>query len=83
MEVVGVGRGVGEDSRWGVATRSPCRRRLFICATVADAVVFAEVPTARLSIAAVDDCNEPADIYVERPVAAVDLSKVPRTPAQR
>jgi hypothetical protein len=32
---------------------------------VADAVVFAEVPTARLSIAAVDDCNEPADIYVE------------------
>jgi len=47
--------------------------------------VFAEVPTARLSVAAVDDCNEPADIYVETgwPVAAVDLSKVPRTPAQR
>lgn len=85
MDVVGVGRGVGEDSRWGVATRSPCRRRLFICATVADAVVFAEVPTARLSIAAVDDCNEPADICVETgwPVAAVDLSKVPRIPAQR
>ena len=52
---------------------------------MADAVVFAEVPTARLGVAAVDDCNEPADIYVETgwPVAAVDLSKVPRTPAQR
>ncbi|MFZ8842200.1 MAG: hypothetical protein ACO2PM_25375 [Pyrobaculum sp.] len=62
MEVVGVGRGVGEDSRWGVATRSPCRRRLFIRAAVADAVVFAEVPMARLSVAAVDDCNEPADV---------------------
>ena len=82
---MGVGRGVGEDSRWGVATRSPCRRRLFICATAADAVVFAEVPTGRLGVAAVDDCNEPADIYVETgwPVAAVDLSKIPRTPAQR
>jgi hypothetical protein len=50
---------------------------------VADAEVFAEVPTARLSVAAVDDCNEPAGIYVEAglPVAAVDLSEVPRTPA--
>jgi hypothetical protein len=52
---------------------------------VADAVVFAEVPMARFSAAAVDDCNEPAGIYVETgwAVAAVDLSKVPRTPVQR
>jgi len=52
---------------------------------VADAVVFAEVPTARLNVAAVGDCNEPADICVKTgwPVAAVDLSKVPRTPVQR
>ncbi|GEM_PF-3281005 len=32
--------------------------------TVADAVVFVKVPTAKLSVAAVDDYGEPIDIYV-------------------
>jgi len=32
--------------------------------TVADAVVFVKVPTAKLSVAAVDDYGKPIDIYV-------------------
>jgi hypothetical protein len=32
--------------------------------TVADAVVFVKVLTAKLSVAAVDDYGEPIDIYV-------------------
>ncbi len=62
MEVVGVGRGVSEDLRRGLATWSSCRRRLFTYVTVADAVVFAEAPTAKLSVAAVDGRGKPADI---------------------
>ncbi len=31
--------------------------------TVADAVVFVKVPTAKLSVAAVDDYGKPIDIY--------------------
>ncbi len=58
----GVGRGVGGDLRRGLATRSSCRRRLFTYVTVADAVVFAEAPTARLSVAAVDGRGKPADV---------------------
>ncbi len=62
MEVVGVGRGVGEDLRRGLATRSSCRRRLFTYVTVADAVIFVKVQTAKLSVAAVDGRGKPADI---------------------
>jgi hypothetical protein len=64
VEVVGVGCGIGGDLRRGVATQSACRRLLFTHATVADAVAFAEAPTARLSVAAVDGRGKPADIYV-------------------
>jgi hypothetical protein len=32
--------------------------------TVADAVVFVKMPTAKLSVAAVDDYGKPLDIYV-------------------
>ena len=60
----GVGRGVGGDLRRGLATRSSRRRSLFTYVTVADVVAFAEAPTARLSVAAVDGRGKPADIYV-------------------
>jgi len=62
VEVTGVGRGVGVDLRRGLATRSSRRRRLFTYVAVADAVVFAEAPTARLSVAAVDGRGKPADV---------------------
>ncbi|MFZ8838821.1 MAG: hypothetical protein ACO2PM_07775 [Pyrobaculum sp.] len=62
MEVAGVGRNVGGDLRRGLATRSSRRRSLFTYVTVADVVAFAEAPTARLSVAAVDGRGKPADI---------------------
>jgi hypothetical protein len=62
VEVAGVRRSVCEDLRRGLATRSSCRRRLFTYVTVADAVAFAEAPTARLSVAAVDGRGKLADI---------------------
>jgi len=64
----GVGRGVGEveltpGRSYTVRVSAPS----FTYATnvtVADAVVFVKVPTAKLSVAAVDDYGKPIDIYV-------------------
>ncbi len=70
VEVVGVGRGVGEVKALLTPGRSYTVRvsaPSFIYATnvtVADAVVFMKVPTAKLSVAAVDDYGKPIDIYV-------------------
>ena len=68
--VVGVGRGVGEVKALLTPGRSYTVRvsaPFFTYATnvtVADAVVFVKVPTAKLSVAAVDDYGKPIDIYV-------------------
>ena len=70
VEVVGVGRGVGEVEALLTPGRSYAVRvsaPFFTYATnvtVADAVVFVKVPTAKLSVAAVDDDGKPIDIYV-------------------
>jgi hypothetical protein len=70
VEVVGVGRGVGEVKALLTPGRSYTVRvsaPFFTYATnvtVADAVVFVKVPTAKLSVAAVDDYGKPIDIYV-------------------
>jgi hypothetical protein len=70
VEVVGVGRSVGEVKALLTPGRSYTVRVLapfFTYATnvtVADAVVFVKVPTAKLSVAAVDDYGKPIDIYV-------------------
>ncbi len=70
VEVVGVGRGVGEVRALLTPGRSYTVRvsaPFFTYATnvtVADAVVFVKVPTAKLSVAAVDDYGKPIDIYV-------------------
>ena len=67
-----VGRGVGEVKALLTPGRSYAVRvsaPFFTYATnvtVADAVVFVKVPTAKLSVAAVDDYGKPIDIYVTK-----------------
>jgi hypothetical protein len=63
VEVVGVGRGVGEvrltpGRNYTARVSAPS----FTYVTMADAVVFVKVPTAKLSVAAVDDYGKPIDI---------------------
>ena len=60
------GRGGWTRHRWGLAPGLSytvfVSAPFFTYVTVADAVVFAEAPTARLSVAAVDGRGKPADI---------------------
>ncbi len=71
VEVVGVGRGVGEVRALLTLGRSytvHVSAPFFTYATnvtVADAVVFVKVPTAKLSVAAVDDYGKPIDNVTE------------------